>query len=180
MQFQYHANLTLGALGRWLKAQCYDSLAVGTLWLAALLWLKVPWAPFWAILAGALQLIPHFGGLLALIGPAMAMLVTGAPLERWLWFLGAYAGIAVVDGLLLQPYLMHRHNRVPFWASLLAPLLLGIILPFWGVLLAPPLLAVIYAYRGAPKREQPSGEQQFSEGGEGIILPPEEQPGRKE
>jgi predicted PurR-regulated permease PerM len=176
MQFQYHANLTFGALGRWLRAQCYDSLIVGGLWLAALLWLKVPWAPFWAFLAAGLQFIPHFGPVLALFGPAMAMLFTGAPLERWLWLLGAYAAIAVVDGLLLQPFLMHRQNHVPFWASLLCPLVLGVVIPFWGVLLAPPLLAVIYAYHGTPKRETPLGEQQFSTQDEGTLLPPEERP----
>ena len=124
MQFQYHANLTLGALRRWLVSQFYDSLIVGLLWLAALLWLKVPWAPFWAMLAAAFQLIPHFGPLLTLIGPAMAMLFTGAPIRNWLYFLAIYAAIAVLDGLMLQPYLMRRQNRVPFWASLLTPLLL--------------------------------------------------------
>jgi predicted PurR-regulated permease PerM len=33
------------------------------------------------------------------------------------------------------------------WASLLTPIVLGILIPFWGVLLAPPLLAVVYAYK---------------------------------
>lgn len=174
MQFQYHANLTLGALRRWLIAQCYDSLMVSALWLAALTWLKVPWAPFWALLAGALQFIPHFGPIFALLGPAMTMLFSGAPLERWLWLLGAYAAIATVDGLLLQPFLMRRQNRVPFWASLLTPLVLGIVFPFWGVLLAPPLLAVIYAHRAAPKQQMPLREQQFSKQCEGVIIPPED------
>ena len=177
MQFQYHANLTFTALRRWLIAQCYDSLMVSALWFAALTWLKVPWAPFWALLAGVLQFIPHFGPLLTLLGPAMAMLVTSAPWQRWLWLLGAYAVIAIVDGLLLQPYLMHRQNRVPFWASLLTPIVLGIVIPFWGVLLAPPLLAVIYAHRGAPKQQAPIREQQFSTHDEGTILPPEDRPG---
>jgi predicted PurR-regulated permease PerM len=176
MQFKYHANLTLVALRRWLKAQLYDSLIVSCLWLAALTWLRVPWAPFWAVLAGAFQFIPHFGPILTLLGPAMAMLFTGAHLDQWLWLLGVYAAIAVVDGLFLQPYLMRRQNRVPFWVSLICPILLGLIIPFWGVLLAPPLLAVIYAYRGAPKREARPNEQQFSSQGEGIILPPENGP----
>ena len=177
MQFQYHANLTLGALRRWLIGQCYDSLVVSGLWLAAMLWLRVPWAPFWALAAGALLFIPHFGLLLSLAGPAMAMLYAGAPLGSWFWLLGAYAAIATLDGLLLQPLLMHRQNRVPFWASVLTPLVLGIVFPFWGVLLAAPLLAVIYAYRGAPKRKTPIREQQFSSQGEGIVLPPENRPG---
>ncbi len=175
MQFQYHANRTFEALRRWLIAQCYDSLLVGGLWLGALLWLRVPWAPFWAMMAAGLQFIPHFGPPLSLAGPAMAMLFSGAPLERWLWLLGAYAGIATIDGLLLQPLLMHRQNRVPFWASLLTPLVLGIVFPFWGVLLAGPMLAVIYAYRGTPRQtEVQPQEQQFSSPREGIILPPED------
>jgi predicted PurR-regulated permease PerM len=179
MQFQHHANLTLAALRRWLIAQCYNSLIVGGLWLAALLWLGVPGAPFWALLAAALQFIPHFGPLFALAGPAMAMLFSRASWERWLWLLAAYAAIVMLDALVLQPFLMHRQNRVPFWASVLTPVVLGIVLPFWGVLLAAPLLAVIYAYRGAPqpKKQQPR-EQQFSSSTDGIILPPEDHRGR--
>jgi len=178
MQFQYQADLTLGALRRWLIAQCFDSLLVSCLWLVALLWLQVPWAPLWAVVAGGLQFIPHFGPLMALFGPAMSMLFSGAPLGRWLSFLGVYAAIAVIDGLLIQPYLLRRQNRVPILASLLTPILLGIVMPFWGVLFAPPLLAVIYAHyysnRGVPKQKAGAGEQQFSERSEGIVLPPEE------
>jgi len=72
-----------------------------------------------------------------------------------------------VDALVLQPYLMKRQNRVPIWASLLAPLVLGFIIPFWGVLLAPPLLAIIYAYKA---RHQ----EAVTRSGEGIVLPPKE------
>ena len=176
MQFQYHADLTLGALRRWFVAQCYDALLVGLLWLAALLWLHVPGAVFWAVVAGGLQWVPYFGLVLALFGPAMALLFSGASLEQWLGLLGAYAAIAAIDGLLLQPYLMRRQNRVPIWASLLVPVLLGIVLPFWGVLFAPPLLAVIYTYRGAPETKPRVNEQKFSGEDEGIVLPPEEQP----
>lgn len=55
MQFQYHTDITLGALRRWLIVQCYDELAIGGLWLAAMLWLRVPWAPFWALTVAVLQ-----------------------------------------------------------------------------------------------------------------------------
>lgn len=178
MQFQYHANLTVEALRRWFVAQCYDSLLVGVMWLAVLLWLRVPGAVFWAMVACALQWIPHFGLVLSLFGPAMAMLFSRAPLERWLELLGSYAVIAVLDAVVLQPYLMRRQNRVPIWASLLVPVLLGIVLPFWGVLFAPPLLAVIYAHRGAPKpKPEDPGDQKFSSNDAGVVLPPEDGPG---
>jgi predicted PurR-regulated permease PerM len=135
--------------------------------------LHVPWAPLWAVMAAALQFIPHFGPLIALIGPAMAMAVSRASFARWLWLLAAFAAISAIDGLILQPWLMHRQNKVPFLASLLAPLALGIVIPFWGVLLAPPLLAVVYAYRGAARRARPPQGQKSVAGGEGVVLPPE-------
>jgi predicted PurR-regulated permease PerM len=58
-----------------------------------------------------------------------------------------YAGIVVVDGLALQPYIMKRTAKVPIWASILTPIVLAFVIPFWGVSLAPPLLAVVYAYK---------------------------------
>jgi hypothetical protein len=42
---------------------------------------------------------------------------------------------------------MRRVAKVPMWASIFVPILLGIVFPLWGVLLAPPLLAVLYAYK---------------------------------
>ena len=167
MDARYHLNLTFGALKRWFIAQCYDSLAVGILWLIALLILHVPFAPFWAFLAAALQFVPHFGPILGLIGPAVSLAIARPSWESLLYLGISYAAIVVLDGLVLQPYLMKRQNRVPIWASLLVPLVLGFVFPFWGVLLAPPLLAVVYAYRG--RQHEP-----VVRSGEGIVLPPEQ------
>jgi predicted PurR-regulated permease PerM len=66
---------------------------------------------------------------------------------RFFYVLMLFAVIMVVDGLFLQPYLMRRTAKVPFWASLVVPIVMGIIIPIWGVLLAPPLLAVFYAFK---------------------------------
>jgi predicted PurR-regulated permease PerM len=166
MTIGYHANITFGALKRWFIAQCYDSLAVAVMWLIALLFLHVPFALLWALLAGAFQFIPNFGTVLALVGPAMAILFTGANWQRFVGLLVAYALIAIIDGLILQPYLMKRQNRVPWWASTFIPIIMGFIIPFWGILIAPPLLAIFYAYR-KPKAPEPM------RAGEGIILPPD-------
>jgi predicted PurR-regulated permease PerM len=166
MTIGYHANITFGALKRWFIAQCYDSLAVAVMWLIALLFLHVPFALLWALLAGAFQFIPNFGTVLALVGPAMAILFTGANWQRFVGLLVAYALIAIIDGLILQPYLMKRQNRVPWWASTFIPIIMGFIIPFWGILIAPPLLAIFYAYR------KPKAPEQMRVG-EGIILPPD-------
>jgi predicted PurR-regulated permease PerM len=142
-----HLRITTSALGRWAFGQLQDSLAVGILWLAGLWMIHVPWAPLWAILAAVLQIIPHLGPILGLLGPVLAATLAWRDWRHPLYVLILYAVIVVVDGFLLQPYIMRRVARVPMWLSILAPIVLGLVIPFWGVLLAPPLLAVVYAYK---------------------------------
>lgn len=166
MSLRYHFDTTFGALKRWFIAQCYISASVAILWAIGLVSLRVPFALFWALLAGALEFIPNFGLILAMIGPALTLLLTQASEQRFFGLLVCYAVIAILDGLLLQPYIMKRQNRVPWWASTFVPIAMGIIIPFWGVLIAPPLLAIVWAYR-KPKEQEPI------RAGEGIILPPE-------
>jgi predicted PurR-regulated permease PerM len=142
-----HVRLTASALGHWAVAQLQDSLAVGLLWWLGLWVIHVPWAPLWALLAAVLQIIPHLGPILGLVGPVLAAVVRWQDWRHPLYVLILYAVIIVVDGLLLQPYIMRRVAKVPMWASILVPLVLGFLIPFWGFVLAPPLLAVVWAYR---------------------------------
>jgi predicted PurR-regulated permease PerM len=135
------------ALVNWWRAVTIEGLCVAVLWLTGLLLLHVPLAPVWALIAGLMTLVPNFGGVIALLGPAFSILVSEPSMYRLCILLGLYAGIVVIDQLLLQPLIMKRVTRVPVWASILAPIVLGIIIPFWGILLAPPLLAVVYAFR---------------------------------
>jgi predicted PurR-regulated permease PerM len=151
MDFRDHLRTAGGALKNWAVAQVLDSVAVGVLWLIGLYILDVPLAPMWAAIAALLQIVPHFGPILGLLGPALTATIKWMDWEHPLGVLGLYAVIAVLDGLLLQPYIMRRTAKVPLWASILAPIVLGIVWPFWGVLVAPPLLAVLYAYRARRK-----------------------------
>ncbi len=152
MQFTRHINLTADALRRWFVAQCYDALAVGALWWAGLWYLHVPFALFWAIFAVGLQFIPHFGPVIAFVGPAVSALISDG-FEGFLYVLILYGVVIVIDGLLLQPVIMRRTARVPIWASLIVPILLSLIFGFWGWLLAAPLLAVMFAYRAYNKSQ---------------------------
>lgn len=151
MELSDHVRVTGGALKNWFVAQTLDAVAVGLIWLVGLLVIGVPWTPLWGALGGVLQYIPHLGPVLSLIGPALTAAVYGG----WVMFLYVlilYAGIAVLDGLVLQPYFMRRTARVPLWASIVTPIVLGVIIPFWGVILAAPLLAIFYAYRNRRMR----------------------------
>src|SRR5216684_3086673 len=147
MDLRDHFDITSTALKNWVVAQFQDSLAEALLWLVGLWILKVPWALFWSLLAAVLQFVPHFGPVLWMIGPALAATVRWRDWEHPLYVLILYAVIVVVDGLILQPYIMRRVARVPMWASILVPIVLGFAIPFWGFLLAPPLLAVLYAFK---------------------------------
>jgi predicted PurR-regulated permease PerM len=169
MRAGQHIVFTFDALRRWLWAQCLDSLIMGAMWWVALAIIHVPWAPLWALFAAVFQFVPHFGPILSLMFPALAILFSDGGWTRFLELMAAYVILVGVDSLLLQPYLMKRQNRVPFWASLVVPIAMGIIIPFWGVLLAPPLLAVIYAYRERARKEQVAREASHY----GIVLPPE-------
>lgn len=140
------------ALYRWLRTQIQDALLVGCLWLIGLLLLGVPLAPLWAFLAALLQLIPNLGTVLSLIGPAFSA-AFAAGWRGLIYVFILYAVIVIVDGAVLQPLLMKRNAKVPIWASILTPLLLGLIFNVWGFLLAPPLLAVICAYREGRKEK---------------------------
>jgi len=169
MRAGQHISFTFDALGRWLWAQFLDSVLVGALWWLGLTIIRVPLAPLWAFLAVLFQFIPHLGPILSLICPALAIVFSGGGWERFLELMATYVIVVGVDGFLLQPYLMKRQNRVPFWASITVPIVMGIIIPFWGVLLAPPLLAVIFAYRERLRKEQAARDaSQY-----GIVLPPE-------
>jgi predicted PurR-regulated permease PerM len=155
MAFDDHLRITGSALKNWAIAQIQDSVAVGILWLIGLYYLHVPFYPFWAILAALLQIVPHLGPILSLIGPVLAATIAWRDWQHPLGVLALYAVIVVIDGLLLQPFIMRRTAKVPIWASILAPIVLGIVWPFWGVLVAAPLLAVVYAYKAHIEKSSP-------------------------
>jgi predicted PurR-regulated permease PerM len=150
-----HLRTAGTALVNWWRAMSIDALCVAVLWLIGLEILRVPLAPAWALVAGLMAFVPNIGGVIALIGPVFCILFQGRDLERLAILLGIYAIIVVIEQLVLQPWLMKKTTRVPIWASILVPIVLGIVIPFWGVLLAPPLLAVIYAFR-RPKTKRAS------------------------
>jgi predicted PurR-regulated permease PerM len=144
-----HLKTAGGALLNWWRAATLDALIVGVLWLVGLELIRVPWAPFWAILGGLLQIIPTFGGMIALIGPVISVAVAANDDDWWRLglVLGLYGLIVILEGLVIGPYILHRTTKIPWWAAFFGPIVLGIIIPFWGVLLAPPLLAVVFAFR---------------------------------
>ena len=154
MAWHDHARTTGSALKNWFVAQCYDSAAVALLWLVGLLIIGIPWAPLWALLAGLLQFIPHLGGPIAVVIPAILGALSPDHHMRFFYVLMLFAVIMVTDGFFLQPYFMKRTAKVPFWVALVTPIAVALLIPaWWAILLAPPLLAVVFAFRRRPGAE---------------------------
>jgi predicted PurR-regulated permease PerM len=148
MAWRENARTTGTALKNWFVAQCFDSAAVALLWLVGLMIIGIPWAPLWALLAGLLQFVPHIGGPIAAVIPAILGAISPDHHERFFYVLILFAVIMLTDGFFLQPYFMKRTAKVPFWAALITPIAVALLIPFWwAILLAPPLLAVIFAFR---------------------------------
>jgi len=145
--FKKSSRTAGNALVNWWRAVSIEAFCVAVLWLVGLLLLHVPLAPVWALIGGLMTFVPNFGGVITVIFPVLMVLFSGHDEYRLGFVLGLYAVIVVIDQLLLQPMLLKRVTRVPIWASILIPILMGVIIPFWGVLLAPPLLAIVYAFR---------------------------------
>jgi len=146
MNVREHARLTGNALMNWFIATCKDAACVGALWLVGLWIIGIRWAPLWAFVGGAAQFIPNVGPIVGMIGPAAVGFLSHDHMKG-IYVLILYAIIVVVDGLLLQPYIMKRTVKVPIWASILFPLVMGFFFNFIGVLLSGPMLAVIFAYK---------------------------------
>ena len=98
---------------------------MGVLWLIGLYILHVPLAPIWAGTAAVLQIVPHLGPILGLLGPVLAATIMWRDWEHPVGVLIVYAVVVVIDGLLLQPYIMRRTAKVPIWASIFAPIVLS-------------------------------------------------------
>jgi predicted PurR-regulated permease PerM len=154
-----HARTAGTALMNWWRAVSIEALCVAILWWIGLALLGIPLAPVWALIGGLMTFVPNFGGVITVIFPVLMVLFSGRDWYRLGLVLGLYALIVVIDQLVLQPWLLKRVTRVPIWASIFVPILLGIIIPFWGVLLGPPLLAVVYAFRKPKPGFAPPGRE---------------------
>jgi predicted PurR-regulated permease PerM len=153
--FKSSARTAGTALINWWRAVSIEALCVAVLWWIGLALLRIPLAPVWALIGGLMTFVPNFGGVITVIFPVMMVLFSGHDMYRLGLVLGLYAIIVVIDQLLLQPLLLKRVTRIPIWASIFVPILMGIVIPFWGVLLGPPLLAVIYAFRKPKEKALP-------------------------
>jgi predicted PurR-regulated permease PerM len=156
MSLEGHLRRIGEALRAWFLARTYDSLVVGVAWWVGLRLLHVPLALMWAVLAAFLQFVPHIGPVVALVGPAVASVISGGE-DRFFLVLALFSGITILNGLAIEPLFFKRVARIPIWSSLLVPIVLGLAFSVWGVILAAPLLAVYYSFWPRPPSSMRNG-----------------------
>lgn len=127
------------ALGGWLKAQLKLSLVCFAILAAGLLFLRVPYAPLWAVLIALVDAVPVLGTGTVLLPWSLICLIQGDR-ARAVGLLGIYA-VTFLSRTTLEPRLVGRHLGLDPLVTLLC-LYAGYQL--WGIggMLLSPLLSV--------------------------------------
>lgn len=113
--------------------------------------------PFWYLLApvcGLLNLVPHFGPLIAMTGGIVVGLIAGFGALRIAEVVGVYVVAFTLEGYVLTPRILGRRLRLRPLYVFLGVLAGGAIFGFPGLILAVPVLAVaavVYRYFFEPR-----------------------------
>ncbi len=102
--------------------------------------------PLWflvAIVCGFLNLIPHFGPVIAALLSVGVSLIGGLGWERTLGVLGVFVAASTFESYWLTPRIIGRRLQIRPLYVFLAVLLGGAMFGFVGLLLAVPVLAVL-------------------------------------
>lgn len=128
------------SLCRWGVAQLVAMTAVGVLTTAGLWALGIPLALALGLLAGALNIVPFFGPILASI-PAM-LIGFSVDLPSGLYVALLFVGIQQIEGNLIQPIIQKQAVSLPPVVTLMSVIGFGALFGPLGVLLAMPLAVV--------------------------------------
>jgi len=128
-------------LSRWLKGKLLAMLVVAVLTAIGLLILGVPMVLALSLIAGALNFIPNFGPLIAMI-PAVLVGLMESPATAAL-IIGLYILIQVVESNLITPQIQKRLIRMPPALIIIAQLFMGVLTGGWGLLLATPVTVIL-------------------------------------
>lgn len=138
-----HARSVAGECGevlqRWLLGKMVSMAVIGVTTGIGLWALGVPLALVLALLAAALTFIPNFGPILAAIPAILLGLSTGP--STALWIVGLYAGVQILDNLLVTPLVQQKAVSMPPALALVAQTALGVLVGALGVVVAVPLTA---------------------------------------
>ncbi|MCU6618321.1 AI-2E family transporter [Achromobacter mucicolens] len=115
------------------------NVALGLLSWVAFRWLGLENAATWAVVAGALHIIPYFGPLMTAVGTGIAGLVQFGELGPALAILMSSVAIALLIGVLVTTWMSGRIARMNAVAVFIVLLLFTWLWGIWGTLLSVPI-----------------------------------------
>ena len=144
-------RLSSRTFSSFLSGQCLEACILGTLFVAAMTPLRMPYALLVGVLIALTALIPIVG---AFIGCGVGALLIAVD-DPWkaLWFIAMFLVLQQVEGNLIYPYVVGSSVGLPSIWVLTAVTLGGSLLGILGMLIFIPLCSVLYAlFRDFVKR----------------------------
>jgi predicted PurR-regulated permease PerM len=125
----------------WLLGTMVSMTLVGVLTTVGLLWLNVPLALTFGLLAAALTFIPNIGPALSVLLPALLALAE-EPI-RAVYVAGLYLIIQTIESYAVTPLIQKRTVELPPALTITAQIALGGLVGVIGVAVATPLTAAV-------------------------------------
>ncbi len=130
-----------GSLEKWLKGKIFAMFVVFVLTAIGLLILGLPMWLALALLAGALNFIPNFGPLIAMIPAVLVASMQG--FTTALIVAGLYILIQVLESNFITPTVQRKLINIPPALIIIAQLLISPFSGGWGLVLATPLMVIL-------------------------------------
>ncbi|MFN3970657.1 MAG: AI-2E family transporter [Gemmobacter sp.] len=142
------ARAVNGRIGGFLAIKTLINIILGAVSYAALLWLEVDLAGFWAIVIGVLNYVPYLGSAAGVAFPVLMTLAQTGSIREAVVATVVLSAIQVVIGLLVEPRLIGARIN-------LSPLMVLVSLASWyalwglpGAVLAMPMTVIILTIMG--------------------------------
>ena len=127
---------------RYVALKTVISLVTGVTIGVLLTWLKVPYAPLWALLAFLFNFIPNIGSIIAAVPPiAVTFIVLDSTTLAWV--IGIYLVVNLVVGNIVEPRIMGKGLGLSALVVFLSLVFWGYVLGPIGMLLSVPLTMIV-------------------------------------
>jgi putative permease len=136
-------------IGGYVRGKIYEFLIVAVVTYLAFVVLDLQFSALLVITTGLSTFIPYIGVALAAVPVAVIAYAQWGTGPDFLWVMGAYAVIQLIDGNILAPLLLSEVVNLHPTAVIVALLVFGSIWGFWGIFFAIPLASLVHAVLNA-------------------------------
>jgi predicted PurR-regulated permease PerM len=136
-------NDASGRVSRYLLMQFLVNASFGTLFGIGLYAIGVPYAALWGAVAGMLRIVPYVGTLAAAVLPLALSLAAFDGWHRPLLVFLVFAGLELITGNVIEPWLYGAHVGISSLALLVAAVFWTVLWGPAGLILATPLTVCV-------------------------------------